>query len=760
MARATDAPLTAGLLAALVLLVVSTPVIEHEMSQRPSDPVAQALADLSHRPTVARLSIATRYARYERGVSFGTAMKLQAALDDHPFPNRLDQLHAVGVAKLVTGNPTKAAGQLAAAVALAESEPIGPERRAAILNDFAVAQLESGDAKGLVIGLDAVEKAWALDRTPAIAWTRAVLLSSLASDEAGVRAWDDYLALDRRSSWTLEARQRRDELQARRARALTASGPVTIAREGDGSRAIERYDRLLDVYLRAGRRDRAAAVLLVRAETLSTMRATDEAWADLVRARQLLSGHSAVSRQVHEALAVAATRDGYLRAARALLSDAMAGADAQTHVCLAQWQGYVTTRIAGGSAGASLNLLPQTNCAPSSQLLRAATRSARPSRDEEFGSAVSELLAESVQNLYERQARIEIANGSTAAALWLSDQARAAPSRATARCARTVRGIEASEKGWRLARCVPDGVTIIHQDLDADQLHTWVIRDGTIAFTTKPVLSDRLRAEIETFSHDVAGARHLYDVLLRPLKPLIAGSDLLVYSPSAGLRDIPFGALHDGKGFLVQRRRVMTTAAVSSFELPIAQRYTCPALVMLPPAAPGVRDLPGARREVRSVRGLYGPRATLLVDRAATPETFLGHAMEYDILHLASHGYTSDLPFQNGIDFGERRIRAFDVFRMRLSRAPVVMLAACRTGNDSGSPTNVSLAQAFLRAGASAVVGSLWNVEDEDTADLSIAFHRELARGATPQDALRTAQLQFIRSGKPISSWAAFQVSS
>ncbi|HET8774349.1 MAG TPA: CHAT domain-containing protein [Thermoanaerobaculia bacterium] len=744
----------------VVLLAVSWPVIDHEMLRRRSDPVAEALAELPYRPTVARLSPTTRYASYERRVRPDVAREVKAALADHPFPSRLDQHRVAGVAKLLTGDAVGALRQLAEAVALAESEPVGPERRAAILNDFAAAQFESGDAKGQVIGLDAIEKAWALDRTPAIAWTRAVLLSSLASPDAGARAWDDYLTLDRRSPWTVEAKQRRDELYVRRAKVLTASAPIAIIRNGDGSRAIERYDRMLDQLLRAGRHDRAAAVLLVRAETLSAMRATDEAWADLVRARRLISGRTVLTGQVLEALAVAAARDGYLRAARVLFADAMADTDMQTHACLSQWQAYVRARIAGGSAGAYVSLLPQTNCAPSSELLRAAARLSPPSRGETSGSAVSELFAESVQSLYERQSRIEIANGSSVAALWLSDQARGAPIRSTGRCGAGLRGESVEKRGRKLARCIPPGVTIVYQDLDADHLHTWVVRNGNIAFTTAPVSAARLLAQIERLPDDSRERRFVYDVLLRPVEHWIAGSELLVFSPSANLRNVPFAALHDGKAFLVQRHRVMATTAISSFELPYPSERTASALVVLPDAAPGVRDLRGARREVRAVDAVYGRRATLWTGDAATPETFLGHVLEYDILHLSSHGYASDLPYQNGIDFGRRRIRAYDVLRLRLDRAPVVMLAACRTGSDGGRPTNVSLAQAFLRAGSSAVVGSLWNVEDEDTADLSIAFHRELARGATPQDALRTVQLQFIRDGKPISSWAAFQVSS
>jgi hypothetical protein len=64
--------------------------------------------------------------------------------------------------------------------------------------------------------------------------------------------------------------------------------------------------------------------------------------------------------------------------------------------------------------------------------------------------------------------------------------------------------------------------------------------------------------------------------------------------------------------------------------------------------------------------------------------------------------------------------------------------------------TDVPIASMLIAAAVLVVV----------TAALSIAFHHELARGATPQDALRNVQVQFIRRGMPIASWAAFQVSS
>ncbi|HEX6095694.1 MAG TPA: CHAT domain-containing protein [Thermoanaerobaculia bacterium] len=606
------------------------------------------------------------------------------------------------------------------------------------MNDFAVAHFEYArrDVKSLIISLDAAEKAWELHPTPSIAWTRAVGLSALAAEETAENAWNEFLALDQASDWAKEAIRRRAQLRLRRARMVSSEPRPTIGPLDEGFSLIERYDELVAEYLRNSQFDRAAAILTYRAEALDQMRAADEALSDLVKARKLVSSRTLVGRRVVGALALAARRRGYGYAARALAPGGMPLPPGPRAV-------YASVRPTSDPDELDLSI----------EFIGASGFS-------QHDDAAFEILIEAQQHLYRRQAAIHIANGSPAAALWMSDRARIAPIRITGRCGNSDHGRSVTSRARQLARCVPDGVTIIHQDLDDDALNTWIVRDGLISFHAMPVAALRLRAEIETLAKDLRSAQHLYDVLLRPIEHKIAGNDLLVYSPSPNLRAVPVTALHDGTAFLVQRRRIMTTASVSSFELPRMLSSTESAFVLLPTHASGVGDLPGARREVRAVGDIYGARATVLTDAAATPEAFLERAARYDILHLSSHGYASDLPYQNAIEFGARRIRAYDVNRLRLRRAPIVVLAACHTASDSGGPLNMSLASAFLRAGASSVIGSLWKVEDADTADLSVAFHRELARGATPHDALRTVQLQFIRDGKPMSTWAAFQAYS
>jgi CHAT domain-containing protein len=58
------------------------------------------------------------------------------------------------------------------------------------------------------------------------------------------------------------------------------------------------------------------------------------------------------------------------------------------------------------------------------------------------------------------------------------------------------------------------------------------------------------------------------------------------------------------------------------------------------------------------------------------------------------------------------------------------------------------------------VIASQWDVDDQATEQLTLAFHRELAKTGNPIAALRTAQLAMLRSHDPVytlpESWGAF----
>ena len=71
----------------------------------------------------------------------------------------------------------------------------------------------------------------------------------------------------------------------------------------------------------------------------------------------------------------------------------------------------------------------------------------------------------------------------------------------------------------------------------------------------------------------------------------------------------------------------------------------------------------------------------------------------------------------------------------------------------------VSLANAFLSAGARSVVSTLWPVPDAGTRALMTRFYAHLAAGQGKAAALSAAQRERIAAGAPPADWAGVVVS-
>lgn len=119
-------------------------------------------------------------------------------------------LHALGVSHLLMGNFDEAIATLQSAARKGPGD-------ADIVNDLANAYLARGvfsdRATDYVEANELAAKAWALKRTPEIAWTRATAQEHLHLPDARL-AWTDYLALDPDSRWSEEARKHLHELGA------------------------------------------------------------------------------------------------------------------------------------------------------------------------------------------------------------------------------------------------------------------------------------------------------------------------------------------------------------------------------------------------------------------------------------------------------------------------------------------------------------------------------------------------------------------
>ena len=101
--------------------------------------------------------------------------------------------------------------------------------------------------------------------------------------------------------------------------------------------------------------------------------------------------------------------------------------------------------------------------------------------------------------------------------------------------------------------------------------------------------------------------------------------------------------------------------------------------------------------------------------------------------------------------------RASEICGLHLS-ANLVMLSACVTGLGSISSGDdaVGLTRGFLYAGAQNVVGSLWKVDDDATAELSKLLYASMKKGTPVAKALADAQEQLMRKKPHPYFWAAF----
>lgn len=150
------------------------------------------------------------------------------------------------------------------------------------------------------------------------------------------------------------------------------------------------------------------------------------------------------------------------------------------------------------------------------------------------------------------------------------------------------------------------------------------------------------------------------------------------------------------------------------------------------------------------------------VDGLAMPKEVLGvlptrERAGASMLHLVCHGVATSAGAEASCLFleGGRTLTVKAIIRQAYGMpgtAPggLVNLAACRTDLTAADHDEaLTLATAFLAAGAVTVVGSRWEIPDPPSAVLMFMYHHFLAgEGCSPRDALRRAQLWMIDPGR------------
>jgi len=221
------------------------------------------------------------------------------------------------------------------------------------------------------------------------------------------------------------------------------------------------------------------------------------------------------------------------------------------------------------------------------------------------------------------------------------------------------------------------------------------------------------------------------------------------------------------------------------------------------PALPAVQRLPGTAREARQIApSLASYTATtpqLLMEKQAQ-ERLVKSVRSPRVLVLSTHGFFLEDQRTNPAVGGTRFVQStgkgpsnpllrcgllfagvnrreqataddedgiltgLEIVGLDLRGTEMVVLSACETGigrvhNGEGV---AGLRQAFQLAGAHSVLSTLWQIDDQASADLVTGFFSQLAAKQPRPDALRAAQLQLLKARREKSGsahpfyWAAY----
>ncbi len=247
----------------------------------------------------------------------------------------------------------------------------------------------------------------------------------------------------------------------------------------------------------------------------------------------------------------------------------------------------------------------------------------------------------------------------------------------------------------------------------------------------------------------------LYDLLLRPFEKLL-GLRRLVVAPHRSLHYIPFHALYDGFGYVIENREVVSSpsAAVLQNCLEKPRRELKNALFV------GVSDerIPLVVKEIEELSATLPGES--LSNGDATLAAIAGRSVGKEVLHLACHGqFRAYNPLFSSLKLADGWLAVRDIYCLRLD-ADLVVLSACETGLNRIAPGEemLGLARGFFAAGATSLVLSLWNVHDATTVDLMREFYAKISCGQMPAAALRHAQRQIMRKNPHPFFWSPFFV--
>ncbi len=172
---------------------------------------------------------------------------------------------------------------------------------------------------------------------------------------------------------------------------------------------------------------------------------------------------------------------------------------------------------------------------------------------------------------------------------------------------------------------------------------------------------------------------------------------------------------------------------------------------------PTQRNLSGTEKEAQHLMDNF-PGSEAYFGTEATLKTFKENASRFSIIHLGTHGCfdlegcqdlgmkANTILFANNEQYDIARAEEELLFR----NTELVVLSACETAKEANANGKEfsGLAYVLKRAGAKTVIGSLWKIDDNASANIMIQFYTNIQQGMSKSEAMRQAKLSHLKTGE------------
>jgi CHAT domain-containing protein len=329
----------------------------------------------------------------------------------------------------------------------------------------------------------------------------------------------------------------------------------------------------------------------------------------------------------------------------------------------------------------------------------------------------------------------------------------------------------------------PDDVAVGYWSTEKE-LYIWALSPQGLESHTVPIGREALRALSQRILHLLAlgsddDARvalgDAEELLFGPIHGATARANRIVIIADDTLAGVPYSALFDRstRKYAVERFEIVLASSLNAVARLTSRKVSAEfghVLVISDPAfdpdlLPSLKRLRQAVAEVQIVRRQFASAEIISDDRATIQRTTTSMTRA-QLVHFAGHSIADgEQPALSALALAPDSeahnsglLYARDIEEVNLHNVGLLVLASCSSMSGASVGDGfAAIARSFATAGVRNVIGTLWDIRDDDSAEFMSVLYDEIGRGGDVAASIRRAQLTMIPRS-PRLSWAAFEL--